>query len=126
MIRGFAWFLIVAGSFFAYVYLANPGLTFPGARITDYSSQLGFYSTSVRVIGSVVGLGIAVLLNDARLLAIMLATRLVIESGDIIVGLVIGGPLSNTVMLVLLALAELAATVKLVQVVRGSVRSAPV
>ena len=34
-----AWLLIVAGTFFSYVYIANPGLTFPGALTTNYSSH---------------------------------------------------------------------------------------
>ena len=34
-----AWLLIVAGTFFSYVYIANPGLTFPGALTIDYSSH---------------------------------------------------------------------------------------
>ena len=60
-VRIFTWLLICAGFFFAYVYTFNPGLSFPGAKITDYSSQLGFASTGVRVLGSVVALLISVI-----------------------------------------------------------------
>ena len=34
-----AWLLIVAGTFFSYAYIANPGQTFPGALTTVYSSH---------------------------------------------------------------------------------------
>lgn len=80
-IKIFTWILIGAGIFFAYVFIFNPGLAFPGAAITDYSSKLGFYSTGVRVIGSVAALFISVVLNNPQLLAITLASRLIIEVG---------------------------------------------
>ncbi|SEM10305.1 hypothetical protein SAMN05421856_101111 [Chryseobacterium taichungense] len=59
-VKIFSWVLIVAGIFFFYVFTFNPGLSFPGASITDYSSRLGFSSTGVRVLGSVVALLISV------------------------------------------------------------------
>jgi hypothetical protein len=110
--------LIFAGLFFAYVFTFNPGLAFPGATITDYSSQLGFMSTGVRVIGSVVGLAIALALNSPRLLLLMLITRLVIEVGDILVGFSTGGTISNAIMIGVIALLELLAVLKLWQVIR--------
>ena len=119
-VKIFTWLLIVAGIFFAYVFIFNPGLSFPGAQITDYSSKLGFYSTGVRVIGSVVGLLIAVLFNSPRLLAIMLATRLVIETGDIIVGVITGGTMVNNILISVIALLELIAIIKLLQVIKSN------
>lgn len=120
LVKVFTWLLIAAGCFFAYVFLFNPGLSFPGARISDYSSQLGFYSTGVRVIGSVVGLLVAVLLNSPRLLALMLVTRLVIEVGDILVGVATGGTVTNTVMISTIALLELLATLRLWKLIKAS------
>jgi hypothetical protein len=112
-IKAFAWFLILAGSFFAYVFNFNPGLTFPGASITDYSSQLGFSSTAVRVVGSVVALLISVCLNNAKFMAITLISRAVIEWGDVVVGLVYGGAMSNTIGLTVLGAIELWAALTL-------------
>lgn len=110
--------LILAGLFFAYVFSFNPGLAFPGAKISDYSSQFGFMSTGVRVLGSVVGLVIALALNSPRLLLLMLITRLVIETGDIIVGFATGGTISNAIMIGVIALLELLAILKLIKVIR--------
>ena len=106
-VRLFTWLLILAGLFFAYVFTFNPGLSFPGARITDYSSQLGFASTGVRVLGSVAALLISVIYNKPQWLLITLVSRLVIEVGDILVGLLIGGTLTNTIMISLIAIMEL-------------------
>lgn len=119
MVKLFTVILILAGIFFAYVFTFNPGLVFPGAQITDYSSRLGFYSTGVRVLGSVVGLIIALALNSPRLLAIMLATRLFIEIGDIVAGIATGGTTSNNIMIGVIALMELLAILKLLQVIRA-------
>ena len=118
IVKAFTGVLILAGIFFAYVFAFNPGLTFPGAAITDYSSQLAFYGTGVRVIGSVVGLVIALALNSPRLLAIMLATRLVIEVGDIVVGIATGGTVSNNIMIGVIAVLEALAIAKLLQVIK--------
>ena len=123
-IKIFTALLILAGVFFTYVFSFDPGLTFPGAKITDYSSRLGFMSTGVRVIGSVVGLVIALALNSPRLLLLMLITRLIIEVGDILVGFITGGTTSNTIMIGIIALLELLAVLKLLQVIRNEPRGA--
>ena len=106
-VRIFTWLLIVTGLFFAYVFTFNPGLSFPGAKITDYSSQLGFASTGVRVLGSVAALLISVLFNKPQWLLITLVSRLFIEVGDIVVGFAIGGSLTNTILIGIVALLEL-------------------
>ena len=118
VVKGFTALLILAGLVFAYVFTFNPGLAFPGASITDYSSQLGFMSTGVRVLGSVVGLAIALALNSPRLLLLMLVTRLVIEAGDIVVGFATGGTTSNAVMIGVIAVLEILAIWKLVHVLQ--------
>jgi hypothetical protein len=112
-IKVFAWILIAAGCFFAYVFNFNPGLSFPGASITDYSSQLGFSSTAVRVVSSVLALLISVSLNNAKFMAIAMGSRVVGEWGDVLVGLVYGGSMANTVALTVLGALELWATITL-------------
>lgn len=103
----FGWILVLAGLFFAYVYTQTPGSFFPGVSITGYSEKFGLYSTGVRILGSVLGIAIALLLNSAALLALMLATRIFIEIGDVIVGLIINGaPDTNTFTLTALAAIE--------------------
>ena len=104
----FGWLLVLAGSLFAYVYMFNPGLSFPGVTIGTYSEQFGLYSTGVRILGSVLGITIALLLNSAMLLALMLTTRVFIELGDVVVGLVInhGAMDANTFTLTALAAIE--------------------
>ena len=116
----FGWILVIAGSFFAYVYMFNPSLSFPGVTIGTYSEQFGLYSTGVRILGSVLGIVIALLLNSAALLALMLATRVFIEFGDVIVGLVInnGAVDANTFTLTALAGIELFFVIKLVRTLR--------
>ncbi len=114
-VRIFTWLLVCAGLFFAYVFTFNPGLSFPGARITDYSSQLGFASTGVRVLGSVAALLISLIFNKPQWLLITLVSRLFIEVGDILVGLAIGGTLINTVMIGMLAMLELWAVLRLLK-----------
>jgi hypothetical protein len=105
--RFFGWILVLAGLFFAYVFTQSPGSFFPGVSITDYSDKFGLYSTGVRILGSVFGLVIALLLNSAALLALMLATRVFIELGDVIVGLIINGaPDANTFTLTAVAAVE--------------------
>ena len=118
-VKAFTALLILAGIFFTYVFSFNPGLTFPGAEITDYSSKLGFMSTGVRVLGSVIGLIIALALNSPRLLLLMLTTRLVIELGDILVGFLTGGTTSNAILISVIALLEFLAILKLFQVIRA-------
>jgi hypothetical protein len=119
-IKIFAWILIAAGCFFTYVFNFNPGLTFPGAVITDYSSQLGFSSTAVRVLSSVLALLISVCLNNAKFMAIALASRVVGEWGDVLVGLVYGGSMSNTIGLTVLGALELWATLTLFKGIKAS------
>lgn len=114
-VKIFTWVLICAGLFFAYVFTFNPGLAFPGAKITDYSSQLGFASTGVRVLGSVVALLISVIYNKPQWLLITLVSRLVIEVGDIVVGVATGGTMTNNVMIGVLAVCELWAILKLIK-----------
>lgn len=106
--RIFGWLLVGAGLFFGWVYAAAPGLFFPGVSIESYSEQFGLYSTTVRILGSVLGIVIALLLNSAGLLALMLATRIFIELGDVIVGLIVnqGAADANTAILSALAAIE--------------------
>lgn len=114
-VRLFTWVLICAGLFFAYVYTFNPGLAFPGAKITDYSSQFGFASTGVRILGSVAALLISVVYNKPQWLLITLISRLVIEVGDIVVGIATGGTMVNNIMIGVIAALELWAILKLVK-----------
>jgi hypothetical protein len=104
----FGWILVLAGLFFAYVYMVIPGSFFPGVTISSYSEHFGLYSTGVRILGSVLGIIIALVLNSAALLALMLATRIFIELGDVITGLVVnqGAPDTNTFTLLMLAAIE--------------------
>ena len=106
-VKLFTWLLICAGVFFAYVFTFNPGLTFPGVQITDDASQFGFASTGVRVLGSVVALLLSVLLNKPQWLLITLISRVVIELGDIAVGIAMGGAWSNNLMIGVIATLEL-------------------
>lgn len=107
-VRVFGWLLVVAGCFFAWVYAANPGAFFAGVTAETFAEKFGLYSTSVRILGSVLGLLIALALNNAALMALMLASRLFIELGDVGVGLILnGGPDANTATLTVLAAAEL-------------------
>ena len=120
--RIFGWILVLAGCFFAYVYTVTPGSFFPGVSISSYSEQFGLYSTGVRILGAVVGILIALALNSAALLALMLATRIFIEVGDVFVGLLInhGVPDTNTFTLLGLAALELYFLVKLLNVISTS------
>ena len=118
LIRTLAWVLIVAGCFFTYVFNFNPGLSFPGASITDYSSQLGFSSTAVRVLSSVVALLISVCLNNAKFMAIALASRVVGEWGDVIVGLVTIEITGGVVSIVHAKVAGVASTLPAVSIAR--------
>lgn len=117
----FGWILVLAGTFFAYVYMVMPGSFFPGVVIETFSEKFGLYSTGVRILGSVIGIVIALLLSSAALLAIMLATRIFIELGDVAVGLVLnGGPDANTVTLTILAGLEIYFLLKLIRAVRAN------
>lgn len=117
--KAFGWVLVLAGTFFAYVFMAMPGNFFAGVVIETFSEKFGLYSTGVRILGSVIGIIIALVLNSAALLALMLATRIFIELGDVMVGLVVnGGPDANTVTLTIFAALEIYFLMKLIKVVR--------
>lgn len=104
----FGWILVAAGIFFAYVYAITPGAFFPGVTVQTFAERFGLYSTSVRIVGSVLGIVIALVLNRAALLALMLATRVFIEMGDVVVGLWLNGAAdANTYTLTMLACSEL-------------------
>lgn len=106
--RVFGWLLVLAGLFFAWVYMFAPGGFFPGVTVESFSERFGLYSTGVRILGSVLGIVLALVLNSAALLALMLATRVFIELGDLVVGLVLnGGADANTATLAVLAGVEL-------------------
>jgi len=85
--RVFGWLLALTGCFFAYVYMASPGAFFPGVAVESFSEKFGLYSTGVRILGSVAGIVVALVLNSAALLALMLLARIFIELGDVAVGL---------------------------------------
>lgn len=122
--KAFGWVLVLAGLIFAYIYMMAPGLFFPGVVIETYSEQFGLYSTGVRILGAVLGILLALALNSAALLALMLVTRIFIELGDVCVGLVInnGSPDQNTFVLIALATVEM---VVLATIVRLLLRSTP-
>ena len=77
----------------------------------------------MRILGAVLGILVALILNSSALFALMLVTRIFIELGDVIVGLVInnGSPDQNTFILLVLACVEL---LVLVTLVRLFIRSA--
>jgi hypothetical protein len=103
----FGWLLVLAGCFFAYVYMVMPGSFFLGVSVETFSERFGLYSTGVRILGSVLGIIAALVLNSAALLALMLLTRIFIELGDVTVGLILnGGPDANTFTLTALAAVE--------------------
>ena len=116
----FGWILVLAGSFFAYIYMFNPGTFFPGVTIGTYSEQFGLYSTGVRILAAVLGIIIALYLNSAALLAVMLVMRVFVELGDVMVGLVVnqGSPDTNTVTLLILAAVEIFMIALLFKVLR--------
>ena len=116
----FGWILVVAGSFFAYIYMFSPGTFFPGVTISTYSEQFGLYSTGVRILAAVLGIIIALYFNSAALLAVMLVMRVFVEVGDVIVGLVVnqGTPDANTFTLLALAAIEIVMIVLLLKVLK--------
>lgn len=116
----FGWALCAAGCFFAYVYMADPGSFFPGVSASTYPEKFGLYSTGVRILGSVLGIALALLLNSPALLALMLATRIFIELGDVGVGLVLnnGSPDANTFILTALAAVEAFVLASLIRHIR--------
>jgi hypothetical protein len=113
----FGWILVAAGIFFAYIYMFSPGSFFPGITVSTISEQFGLYSTGVRILGSVLGIAIALYFNSAALFALMLVTRVFIELGDVVIGLVVhqGAPDTNTITLSALAAIEMFFIVKLVK-----------
>jgi hypothetical protein len=117
----FGWILVFAGLFFAYIYMFSPATFFPDISIVSISEQFGLYSTGVRILGSVLGIFIALYFNSALLLVLMLVTRVFIEIGDVVVGLKIhnGSPDINTVTLTILAAIEIFFVVKLLKHLRG-------
>ena len=114
----FGCILVLAGSFFAYVYMFSPGTFFPGVTVSTYSEQFGLYSTGVRILAAVLGIIIALYFNSAALLALMLVTRVFTETGDVVVGLVVnkGVPDTNTFTLLALAAVEVVMIVLLLKV----------
>ena len=112
-IKIFTWMLICAGTFFFYVYTFAPNISFPNANLDTYSAKVGFASTGVRILGSVVALLISVLANNPRWLFITLISRIFIELGDVVVGLQLDGVTANTGALLVLAAAEIWAVLQL-------------
>jgi hypothetical protein len=117
-VKIFTWILICAGIFFFYVYTFNPGISFPNANLDTYSAKMGFASTGVRILGSVLALLISVIANNPRWLFITLISRIFIELGDVVVGLQLDGATVNTVSLLVLALAEIWAVLRLWKVTK--------
>lgn len=114
----FTWILMGAGCFFFYVYTFQPSLSFPQASLDSYSAKMGFASTGVRILGSVLALFLSVWANDARWLFITLVSRVFIELGDTVVGLLLAGPTVNTGALLVLAAVELWAVRRLWMVIQ--------
>lgn len=119
-VQVFTWILICAGCFFFYVYTFQPSISFPNASLDGYSATMGFASTGVRILGSVLALLISVWANDARWLFITLISRIFIELGDTVVGLLLDGPTANTGALLGLAAFEVWATLRLWHVIRAA------
>ncbi len=117
-VKIFTWILICAGCFFFYVYTFNPTLSFPNANLDTYSAKMGFASTGVRILGSVLALLISVIANNPRWLFITLISRIFIELGDVVVGLVLDGATANTFALIVLALLEIWAVSQLWKVIK--------
>lgn len=119
-VKIFTWVLILAGSFFFYVYTFNPSISFPNANLDTYSAKMGFASTGVRILGSVLALFISVLANNPRWLFITLISRVFIELGDVVVGLILDGPTANTASLLVLAALEIWAVLSLWKVIKSN------
>jgi hypothetical protein len=115
----FGWILVLAGSFFAYVYMFQPALSFPNIILDTASAKFGLWSTGVRILGSVIGIVIALRLNSSALLALMLITRVFIELGDVLVGFAVyKAPNINTFTLCALAAIEFYFVLKLYRGIR--------
>lgn len=119
-VKIFTWILIFAGSFFFYVYTFNPVISFPNAVLDSYSAKMGFASTGVRILGSVLALLISVLANNPRWLFITLISRVFIELGDVVVGLILDGVTANTFSLTVLAGLEIWAVLRLWKVIKAN------
>ncbi len=117
-VKIFSWVLILAGCFFFYVYTFNPVLSFANANLNSYSAKMGFASTGVRILGSVLALLISVFANNPRWLFITLISRIFIELGDVVVGLILDGVTANTFSLIVLASFEIWAVLKLWKVIK--------
>lgn len=119
-VKIFTWILICAGCFFFYVYTFNPVISFPNANLDSYSAKMGFASTGVRILGSVLALLISVVVNNPRWLFITLISRIFIELGDVAVGLILDGVTANTFSLVVLAGLEIWAVLRLWKVIKAN------
>lgn len=117
-VKIFTWILIFAGSFFFYVYTFNPAISFPNASLETYSAKVGFASTGVRILGSVLALLISVVANNPRWLFITLISRIFIEAGDVIVGFILDGVTANTFSLTVLASLEIWAVLRLWKIIK--------
>lgn len=119
-VKIFTWILISAGLFFFYVYTFHPSISFPNANLESYSAKVGFASTGVRILGSVLALLISVVYNKPHWLFITLISRVFIELGDVVVGLSLDGVTANTFALILLASTEIWAVMQLWKVMQSS------
>jgi hypothetical protein len=117
-VKIFTWILICAGCFFFYVYTFHPSISFPSANLDTYSAKMGFASTGVRILGSVLALFISVFFNNPRWLFITLISRIFIELGDVVVGLNLDGVTANTFSLTVLAGLEIWAVLSLWKVMK--------
>ena len=117
-VKIFTWILICAGLFFFYVYTFSPNISFPNANLETYSAKLGFESTGVRILGSVLALLISVIYSKPHWLFITLISRIFIELGDVVVGLTLDGVTANTFALIVLASAEIWAVLRLWKVMQ--------
>ena len=117
-VKIFTWILICAGCFFFYVYTFNPVISFPKASLDTYSAKMGFASTGVRILGSVLALIISVFAKNPLWLFITLISRIFIELGDVVVGLILDGATANTFALIVLSSAEIWALLTLWKVIK--------
>ena len=86
--------------------------------MNTYSAKLGFESTGVRILGSVLALLISVIYSKPHWLFITLISRIFIELGDVVVGLTLDGVTANTFALIVLASAEIWAVLRLWKVMQ--------